>query len=69
MKLPDKVYTVLKWLALTVFPALTTFYCVLDKAFAWGYAELVAIISAGLCTCIGTIIGVSTAEYNKGVRD
>lgn len=65
MKLPDKIYDILKWLVLCVIPALTTFYCVCDKVFGWGYAEIVATISAALCTCLGTILGISTAQYNK----
>ena len=39
MKLPSKLYDVLKWLVLIVIPALTTFYAVLDNIFGWGYAE------------------------------
>lgn len=66
MKLPDKVYDVLKWLVLCVFPALTTLYCVIDKTFGWGYSEIVATISAAVCTCLGTILGISTAQYYKG---
>lgn len=66
MKLPSKVYDVLKWLVVIVIPALTTFYAVLDtRVFNWGYAEAVTTISAALCTCLGVIIGISTAEYNK----
>lgn len=63
--LPDRMYDLLKWLVLCVIPALTTFYCVCDKVFGWGYAEIVATISAALCTCLGTILGISTAQYNK----
>jgi len=65
MKLNDKTYEILKWLVVCVLPALTTFYCVLDKVFTWGYAETVATISAALCTCIGTIVGISSAQYYK----
>jgi len=68
MKLPSKVYDVLKWLVLIVIPALTTFYAVLDKVFGWGYSDIVTTISAAACACLGAIIGISTAEYNKGVR-
>lgn len=66
MKLPNSIYDVLKWLVLVVLPAATVFYCTLDNLFAWGYSEIVATISAALCTFIGAIIGISTAEYNKG---
>lgn len=65
MKLSDKLYDILKWLVLVVVPALTTFYVVLDKLFGWGFAEIVATISAAACACVGAIIGISTAQYNK----
>lgn len=68
MKLPDKVYDVLKWIVLIVIPAATTFYAVLDKVFSWGYADVVAEISAAACMFLGAILGLSTAEYNKGVK-
>lgn len=65
MKLPDKVYDILKWLVLVVIPALTTLYAVCDKVFGIGYAETVTTLSAAVCTCLGAIIGISTAQYNK----
>lgn len=68
MKLPSKLYDVLKWLVLIVIPALTTFYAVLDNIFGCGYAETVTTISAAACTCIGAIIGISTAQYNKELK-
>lgn len=64
----NKLYDVLKWLVLIVIPALTTFYAVLDNIFGWGYAETVTTISAAACTCLGAIIGISTAQYNKEIR-
>lgn len=66
--IPNKLYDTLKWLVVIVIPALTTFYAVIDKLFGWGYAEIVTTISAALCTCIGAIIGISTAQYNKETR-
>ena len=69
MILPDKVYDVLKWLVLICSPALTTAYCGLDALFSWGYAEQVAKVSAIVCTLIGALIGISTAQYNKAKKD
>ena len=66
MKLSNRAYDTCKWLVICVIPALTTFYCVCDKVFSWGYSEIVATVSAALCTCIGTIIGISSAQYYKG---
>ena len=65
MCLPDKVYDVLKWVVLVVIPACTTAYVGLDSVFNWGYGDVVAKVSAIICALIGSIIGISTAEYNK----
>lgn len=65
MQLSNKTYDILKWLVLVVIPALTTFYVVCDKTFGWGYAEIVSTLSAAFCACVGAIIGISTAQYNK----
>lgn len=67
MQFSNKLYDVLKWLVLVVVPALTTFYVVLDKIFGWGLSETVATISSAACACVGAIIGISTAQYNKGL--
>ena len=66
MKIPDRVYDALKWIVLVCIPALTTAYVGLDAVFGWGYADIVAKVSAIVCTLIGALIGISTAEYNKG---
>lgn len=60
----NKLYDWLKWACLVFIPAVTTLYVTLDAIFGWGYADTVAKISAALCTCIGGIIGISTAQYN-----
>jgi len=65
MKLSDKAYDILKWLVLIVVPALTTFYCVIDSLFGFGFGDVVAKISTAFCACVGSIVGISTAEYNK----
>lgn len=65
MKLPNRIYDILKWIVLVVIPALTTLYVVCDKVFAWGYAEIVTTLSSAACACIGAILGISTAEHNK----
>lgn len=65
MKLPDSVYSVLKWLVVICIPAFTVAYCGLDAVFGWGYADVVAKVSAIVCTLIGSLIGISTAEYYK----
>ena len=65
MKLPNKLYDILKWITIVVIPASVTFYGVLASALNLPYADIVAQIAAGVCAFIGAIIGISTAEYNK----
>ena len=65
MKLSDKVYNVLKWVVLICIPAFTSAYVGFDSLFNWGYGDIVAKASAIICTLIGALIGISTAEYNK----
>ena len=66
--LPDSIYTVLKWLCIVFLPAAATCFYALDQIFGWGLASTVCGVIAAVTTFLGTIIGVSSAEYNKGVR-
>ena len=65
MKLSNKAYDVLKWICLVCIPALTTAYVGLAAIWGWPYADAIAKTSAVVCTLIGALLGVSTAEYNK----
>lgn len=61
----NKLYDWLKWTVVICIPALTTAYVGLDSLFGWGYGEIVAKCSAILCTLLGTLLGISTAQYNR----
>lgn len=63
MKLPDKLYDVLKWITLIALPALTAAYVGLSKIWGFPYAIEVAETSAVVCALLGTLLGISTAEY------
>ena len=65
MILPDRIYDLMKWLTLVVIPALTTAYVGLSAVWHWPYAEEVAKTSAVICTLLGALLGISTAQYNK----
>ena len=65
MKLSDKVYTILKWITLICIPALATFYVALSAVWGWPYADQVAKTATAVCTLLGALLGISTAEYNK----
>lgn len=63
--LPNKLYDVLKWIVMIVIPALTTAYVGLAAIWGFPYAEAVAQTSAVICTLLGALLGISTAQYNK----
>ena len=65
MKLNDKLYDLLKWICMVVIPALTTAYVGLSAVWGWPYATEIAKTSAVICTLLGALLGISTAQYNK----
>lgn len=59
MRLPDKVYDILKWICLICLPALAVFYFTLSKIWGLPYgAEIPATINA-IAVLIGALIGIS----------
>ena len=67
--LPNKVYDVLKWVVMIAIPALTTAYVGLAAIWNWPDATEIAKTSAVLCTLLGALLGISTAEYRKEPPD
>lgn len=65
MKLPDKAYEVLKWIVCIVIPACCSFYAFLASRVGLPYGTLVVEIGAEVCTLIGVILGISTAEFRR----
>ena len=63
--LSNKVYDILKWIVMIVIPALTTAYVGLSSIWGFPYAEEVAKTSAVICTLLGALLGISTAQYNE----
>ena len=69
MKMSDKVYDVLKYIALILLPALGTLYFALAKIWGFPYAaEVVGTISA-IDAFLGALLKISTDNYNKGETD
>lgn len=65
MIIPSPVYDVLKWITMIVLPALATAYVGLASIWGWPYADEVAKTTAVVCTLLGALLGISTAQYNK----
>jgi hypothetical protein len=69
MKLPDKVYDILKWIAMVAIPAVATGYVCLAAIWGWPYASEVAKTASTICTLLGTLLGISSAQYYKDGRN
>lgn len=65
MKLPNSCYDILKWITMIVLPALATAYVGLAAIWGWPFADEVAKTTAVICTLLGALLGISTAQYNK----
>lgn len=63
MRLPDSVYTILKWVTMICLPALATAYVGLSAIWGWPFADEVAKTTAVICTLLGALLGISTATY------
>ena len=63
MKLSNKTYDVLKWIALVALNAVGVCYKTLSLIWSLPCGEEVMATCAALALCIGALIGVSAAQY------
>ena len=65
MKMSNKLYDILKYIAQIVLPALGAFYFAVAKIWGFPYAtEIVGTISA-VDTLLGALLKISTDKYNQ----
>ena len=65
MKMSNKVYDVLKWIAMYFLPAIGTLYFALSGIWNMPYGEQVVGTITAVDTFLGVLLGISTAQYNK----
>lgn len=65
MKMSDKTYDVMKWIAMYLLPALGTLYFALAGIWALPYGEEVVGTITAIDTFLGVLLGISSAQYNK----
>lgn len=65
MSMSNKVYNVLKWVALICLPAITTFWLTISMIWDIPYGEAIGATITAIATLIGSLIGISTSSYNK----
>lgn len=65
MKLSNKVYDVLKWVALIALDAIGLFYSTIAAIWGLPFGDEVLATCAACSLLLGTLIGVSSVNYNK----
>ena len=63
----NKVYDVLKWIAMYLLPAFGTLYFALASIWGLPYGEQIVGTITAIDTFLGVILGISTTQYNKRV--
>ena len=61
----NKVYDVLKWIAMVLLPAIATLYFALAGIWDFPYPEEIVGTITAVDTFLGVILGISSAQYNK----
>lgn len=69
MRLSNKVYDILKWVAMYLLPALGTLYFALAGIWGFPYGEQIVGTITAIDTFLGVILGISTARYNKNIKE
>ena len=67
MKLSNKMYDILKWIAQYFIPAVATLYFGIASIWHLPYAEEVVGTLTAIDTFLGVVLGISSAKYNKEI--
>jgi len=67
MKMSNKVYDALKWIAQYLLPALGALYFALSQIWGLPYGEQIVGTITAIDAFLGAILGISTMNYKKEV--
>lgn len=65
MKLSNKMYDTLKWVAMYLLPALGTLYFALSGIWGLPFGEQIVGTITAVDTFLGVILGISSNQYKK----
>lgn len=65
MKMSNKVYDILKWIAMILIPAVSALYFGLSQIWGFPYGEEIVGTLAVIDTFLGAILGISSNNYWK----
>lgn len=66
MKLSNKAYDTMKYLAQVFIPALTVFAGVVLQCFNYDHTDIVITIMTAFDTFLGSILMISSSNYKRG---
>lgn len=69
MKLSNKTYDILKWVALVGIPAFATFFGVLGNTFNWENTQAWLTVIVAFDVMLGTMLGISNINYKKDINN
>ena len=69
MKMDNKLYDILKYVAQIVLPAVATLYFALSQIWGLPYGEQIVGTITAIDAFLGALLGISTYQYNKGLND
>lgn len=69
MKLPDKVYDILKWVMLLATPVCTFILGIIAAVQTGEVSAIITAVIGGIGTLAGVIIKISDAEYKKQLSE
>ncbi|MDR1567690.1 MAG: phage holin [Streptococcaceae bacterium] len=61
----NETYDKLKWVAITLLPALATLVGAIGLSVKWEHVELAVFILTAFDTFLGTLLGISSVKYIK----
>lgn len=65
MKLSNKTYDTLKWIAMILLPGMGTLYFALAGIWGLPFGEQIVGTITAIDAFIGTILGISSVQYKK----
>lgn len=69
MVLPDKIYNIIKWILLTVIPALNILLATLGSLYGWSWVTIAIGTIDAVAAFVGAIIGVGSIKYQKALEE
>lgn len=63
----NRVYDILKWITLVALPAITALWLTLANIWGFPYAEAIGATLAAITTFLGTLLGISSIQYQKKI--